>query len=43
MSTAAKMLTYFGMYVKNCFVFLDVSTNPHVWLVSKQFEIEIKE
>jgi hypothetical protein len=41
--TAAKMLTYFGMYVKNRFVILDVSTNPRVSLVRKQFETEIKD
>lgn len=41
--TAAKMLTYFGMCVKDCFVILGVSKNPRVSLVRKQFEAEIKE
>jgi hypothetical protein len=41
--TAAKMLTYFGTCVKNCFVILEVSTNPRESLVRKQFETEIKK
>ena len=41
--TIEKMLTNFGMYVKKYFVILDVSTNPRVSLVRKQYETEIKE